>query len=118
MPNVNIADITPEQATEYYQEHYWKPFYSQIENQTVADKLFDMGVLFGIGTATKLLQNVLSLVIDGVFGPKTLSTVNQADSVSLLSAFQAALVSHALGIANAQPKDRVFLVGWIKRINS
>jgi lysozyme family protein len=119
IPNVNIADITPEQATEYYIEHYWKNLYSEIDTQVVADKLFDMGVLFGVGTAVKLLQVVLSIIPqDGVFGPHTLSATNLAEPNSLLNSYHAALVSHAVGIADAQPKDRVFLVGWIRRINS
>jgi lysozyme family protein len=118
MPDVNIADITPEQATEYYIEHYWKPFYSQIASQDVADKLFDMGVLFGVGEAVKLLQTVLNLTSDGIFGMVSVAATNQSDPASLLRAYQTAFVSHAIGIANAQPKDRVFLSGWIRRINS
>jgi lysozyme family protein len=121
MPNVNIADITPEQATAYYTEHYWKALYSEIESQDIANKLFDMGVLFGIGTAVKLLQKVVGVLladIDGIFGPHTLALVNEADPYSLLRAYKTTLVSHAIGIANANTNDRVFLAGWIKRINA
>lgn|SRR5487761_338446 len=118
MPNINIADITPEQATEYYLENYWKPLYSEIESQSIAEKIFDMGVLFGVGTAVKLLQAVLNVTADGIFGVISLAAINQAEPVSLLGSYQAALVSHSIGIANAQPKDRVFLTGWIRRINS
>lgn len=119
LPGEDIENLTPERATAYYVENYWKAFYSQIENQSIADKLFDMGVLFGVGTAVKLIQTVLSLVpVDGDFGPHTLSATNLADPTSLLQAFKTALVSHAVGIANAQPKDRIFLSGWIRRINS
>src|ERR1700686_393552 len=59
MPGINIADITTEQAVAYYAEHYWKTLYSQITDQSLAEKLFDMGVLFGVGTAVKLLQIAL-----------------------------------------------------------
>jgi lysozyme family protein len=118
MPDVNIADITPEQATAYYVEHYWKALYSEIESQDIANKIFDMGVLFGVGTAVRLLQTGLNLIVDGAFGPATLAAVNEADPYSLLQAYKTTLVSHAIGIANAQPKDRVFLAGWIKRINA
>jgi lysozyme family protein len=118
MPDVNIADITSEQATAYYVEHYWKALYSEIESQDIANKLFDMGVLFGVGTAVRLLQTGLSLVVDGAFGPATLAAINEADPYSALQAYKTTLVSHTIGIANSQPKDRVFLAGWIKRVNS
>jgi lysozyme family protein len=118
MPGVNIQDITPEQATEYYQDHYWKALYSQIDSQVVADKLFDMGVLFGVGEAVKLLQIVLTLTADTIFGPHTLEAVNQADPGSLLTTYKTALVNYVIGIANDRPQDRVFLTGWIRRINS
>lgn len=118
LPGTDIENLTPEQATAYYMEHYWKPLYSQIESQDIADKLFDMGVLFGIGTAVKLAQTVLNTVADGIFGPNSLSMLNQVDPFSFLQAFKMALVSHVIGICDAQPKDRVFLGGWVKRINS
>ena len=109
LPGEDIEKFTPERATAYYLENYWKALYSQIDSQAVADKIFDMGVLFGVGTAIKLLQNVLALVpIDGDFGEHTLSVTNLADPVSLLGSYQAALVSHSIGIANAQPKDQSF----------
>src|SRR5271170_1065779 len=80
-PGVDMRTITAAQATEYYAKHYWKPLYSQINDQDIASKLFDMGVLFGIGTAVKILQvsmeSEISLVSDGDFGPETLADVNQ-----------------------------------------
>lgn len=123
MPGVNIADITPAQATEYYREHYWKPLYSEIVDQSVASKLFDMGVLFGIGEAVKLLQIVLqtaypTLVIDEEFGPTTLGYVNDAEPQSLLSAYKTALVTYTLRIVTNKPALRVFTAGWGRRINS
>lgn len=118
MPGVNIKDITQDQAVLYYHDHYWKSLYSQISSQDIADKLFDLGVLFGVGTAVKLLQTVLGLKVDGNLGPISLAAINGAEPLSCLSAYRTACVSHVIGIANAVPNDRVFLVGWIRRINS
>ncbi len=115
---LDVKDLTPEQATEYYAETYVKPHYSEIENQLVADKLFDMGVLFGIGSAVDILERVLNLPVDGVFGPHDLLATNEAEPSSLLSAYKTGLVSHAIGIANAKPTERIFLRGWITRVNS
>jgi lysozyme family protein len=122
MPGVDMQTITQDQATQYYAQHYWKPLYSQIEDQEVADKLFDMGVLFGIGTAVKNLQQALAngfaITIDGGFGPETLSALNQADGPSLLGVYKTLLVTHAFAVATAKPETRKFIAGWGRRINS
>lgn len=118
LPNVPIKELTVNQAIAYYQANFWSVFYSQIEDQTFADKLFDMGVLFGFHEVVYILQVILGIPADKNFGPVTLTKVNSVEPGSLLSAFQSGLVTHALGVCNANPKDRVFLVGWIRRINS
>jgi lysozyme family protein len=120
-PNLDIKNLTEDQAIEIYREGYWKPLFSQINDQFVADKLFDMSVLFGVGTAVKIMQNIFSIhgvVADGIFGPHTLDLVNTAEPVGLLVKYKTDLVSHVVAIVAANPKDRVFFAGWVRRINS
>ena len=121
MPAVSIKDITPDDAAGYYQEHYWKPLYSQITSQGLAEKLFDMGVLFGVGTAVKMLQismtHEIGLVSDGQFGPNTLAAVNQS-AVDLLPGYKTTLIQHVVNIVNTKPDQGVFIQGWVNRINS
>ncbi len=67
MPGVDIENLTPDQAVEFYKERYWKDLYSQISSQIVANKLFDMGVLFGVKEAVSIMQLTLAgfgLVVD------------------------------------------------------
>lgn len=118
MPGVDIKNITEQDAINYYNEHYVKPLYTSITSQAVLDKLFDLGVLFGVGTAIKKLQSVLpGLTPDGDFGPLTLAAVNTAGD-SILQPYKTAMVSHALSVVAANPNDREFFAGWVKRINS
>lgn len=120
MPGTQIRDITTAQAVAYYSENYWKEFYSQIVDQLLAEKLFDMGVLFGVKTAVKLLQitlvNKVSLVTDGEFGPGTLSAVNQ--NANLLPAYRTILINHCMSVVNSRPETSVFVRGWVNRINT
>lgn len=119
MPNVDIKTISIAQAEAYYVEHFWKQFYSQIESQDITNKLFDMGFLFGVGTATIFLQTCLSIEPrDGIVGPHTLEAINAAEPVSLLTAFKSILVTHALGIGAKDETQRQFVKGWLARINS
>jgi lysozyme family protein len=121
MPERNIADITTDDAAGYYLDRYWKPLYSQIVDQLVAEKLFDMGVLFGVKTAVKLLQftmqHKINVVSDGVFGEETLADIN-GETADVLARYRTTLIQHVVNIVNVNPGDNVFIHGWINRINS
>lgn len=114
-PNEDIKNLTTDRAAELYRDGYWKALYSQIADQLIADKLFDMGVLFGVGTAVRMLQRALKIVEDGVFGAESLAAVNSRGNVQ---EYKTALVSHVLLIGNSNPEERQFITGWIRRINS
>ena len=118
MPGVDIKNLTPEQAIDFYIERYWKPLYSQITSQLVANKLADMGVLFGVGQAVKTLQRVVGANVDGDFGPETLRQVNAQPEANLLKDYKIGLASLALQVANFNPNERQFFPGWVRRINS
>jgi len=119
MPNLNIATINQAQAESYYLEHYWKPLYSQITDQLLCEKIFDMGVLFGVGTAVKMLQismaKEINLVSDGTFGPNTLAATNMYGD---LNAYKQTLLAHIISVVTANPGDSVFIKGWTSRVNS
>jgi lysozyme family protein len=119
MPGADIANITQDQAIAYYQEHYVKPLYAQINDQLLGEKIFDMGVLFGVGTAVKLLQismqHAIAVVSDGTFGPNTLAAVNQ---IGNLTEYKQVLLAHAINVVTNNPGDAVFVQGWTSRINS
>lgn len=120
LPNADIKNLTQEQAVEYYKtspDGFVKPLYEQIESQLFGQKLIDLGVLFGPGMAVRVLQVLLKLQVDGVFGPATLADVNSYDETSLLGSYKAAFVTHAITVATDNPAERPNLVGWIRRIN-
>lgn len=123
MPGINIKNLTPDVATKWYltttkPQRFNNPLYCQILDQQVCDKIFDMGVLFGVETAVTVVQALLEQNVDGGFGPMTLRAVNEADPKSLLEAIKTTFVTHALGIGAAHLQDREFVAGWIRRINS
>ena len=115
LPGVSIRDLTEDQAVAYYKEHYIKPLYVQITDQAKLDKLFDFGVLFGVGEAIILLQRALGVFQDGKFGQDTLDAVNATD---VLQNYKNAVAGHVEQIIIAHPQDAAFRTGWLNRINS
>lgn len=119
VPDIPIKDLTVEQAVAYYQQNFVKKYYAQIYDQFILDKLFDMSVLLGVGTAVKILQGLYpGEAVDGIFGPSTLERVNHSEPISLLASYKTALVAHVVQVVASNPKDRVFFAGWVRRINS
>lgn len=117
-PDLDIKNLTPEQATTIYQEGYWKEHYGGIANQAIANKLFDLGVLFGVGVAAKILQSVIGAQSDGDFGPLSVETVNGLTAGAILQAYKTAFVNHSLAICRDNPLERSNFAGWVARINS
>ncbi len=121
MPGVDIVSLTEEQAVQYYTEHYWKQNYSNICDQNIANKLFDMGVLFGVGEAVYLMQRALWMVPEQwtkVIDQNTLDRINTSHSDKLLLEYKLHLTVHAKNIAAFNPTQKIFLDGWQNRINS
>ena len=123
MPGKDVRTLTSAEAAQWYEtttqpQRYNNPLYWSIEDQSVASKIFDMGVLFGVGEAVHLIQGVLQLSIDGNFGPQTLAAVNGAEPLSLLSALKTVLAQHSFDIGSEHPAERQFIIGWIRRVNS
>ena len=118
VPDIDIKTLTQDQAIKIYADRYWKQNYSQIEDQSIANKLFDMGVLFGVGTAVIMLQSVLGLTVDGIFGPFSLAEVNQVNPASFLQIYKALFVQRVIQIGAKKPAEQIFVSGWIHRINS
>lgn len=116
-PDLDIKNLTVEHASAIYKEGYWKNLYSQIETQSVANKLFDMGVNIGVGTAVKLLQSALAVPVDGSFGPNTLGATNEQGD-ALLPLYKQKLCEHYQGLVVRNPNLAKFLNGWLRRANS
>jgi lysozyme family protein len=125
-PGLAVRNLTRDQAIEIYREGYWKPLYSQIAAQPIANKIFDMGVNMGVGTAVKILQRSLRGASslggpnpDGVFGPETLAQVNEdLTGLHVLPPYRQLLSQHYLDIVKVTPSSTKFLGGWLRRVNS
>lgn len=118
-PHILDSDVNLQNMiVEFYREGFWKDLWSQINSQAIADKLFDLGVLFGVHTAVAILQTTVGITPDGLFGNGTLAAVNQVDETSTLASYKANLVTHVFNLATTNPGLRVFLKGWATRINS
>lgn len=76
---VPIKDLTKEQAKVVYKRKYWNPMHGDELPGGVALILVDTAINMGVRQATKIIQKVSGLTVDGVYGPKTLEAAKVLD---------------------------------------
>jgi lysozyme family protein len=124
-PDLDIKNLTLEQAKEIYYRDYWLPIHlDRIVNEAVADEIFDTGVNMGSREAVEIAQQALNFLghgtysEDGVMGPMTLSGIEywaKVDPQALFRALNGFQFMRYVEIVQTK-KEHTFARGWMKRI--
>ena len=79
----DVSKLTIEQAKKIYKKDFWDiNNFDLLDNQEVANNLFDFGVNSGVSRAIKYAQTILTknfgldMVIDGKCGKQTVNAIN------------------------------------------
>lgn len=105
-----------ELVRDLYRERYWMPIRGEeIQNQSVAETIFDFAVNAGVKTASKLAQIVVGTEPDGVIGPITINAINKAGTESFLPRYTLAKIARYAEIVRRDQSQRKFLLGWVSR---
>jgi lysozyme family protein len=112
------------EAEKIEEREYWEALrLAEVENQTVANKIFDMGVNMGVRQAAVYAQRAVNsqrqqLTEDGNIGPKTLAAMNAMDPQTLHGLLCQFSACHYRHIATNNPAQAVNLAGWLKRASA
>lgn len=113
-----LKTLTEDQAKFIYREHFWNTMRGDdFVNQQVANIVFDGYVNMGT-RALKMLQVELGVDVDGIIGDNTLAVVNQSAGGVVFNGFKEARIEYYESLAERKPSMKVFLKGWLNRINS
>ena len=88
-PNLDIANITLEQAKEIYYNDWWLKLKMERWPNVMKYQMFDAAFNHGTGRANQFLQFAARVRDDGVIGPKTIAAVNMTDPNDLVLRFLA-----------------------------
>lgn len=72
-PDLDIRNLTREQAVEIYLRDFWTPLCCADMPPTLAIALFDAAVNQGRTAAIEMLQAALEVEVDGIMGPITVT---------------------------------------------
>lgn len=118
-PGVDIANLTAEQASAIHVQNYW--------GRTSASKLpfplnfayFDFAMNAGDGSAAKVAQQIVSVTVDGRYGPRTTQAVKdyilRNGAPLFLVKFTNGRELYYRNLAHARPSEAKDLNGWVKR---
>jgi lysozyme family protein len=109
------------EAEKIEEREYWETLrLGEVEDQNVANKLFDMGVDMGVRQGAVYAQRAVNsqgrqLTEDGKIGPKTLAAINAIDPQTFYGLLCQFSAWHYRHIATNNPAQAVNLQGWLKR---
>lgn len=86
-PQVDIKNLTLEEAESIYRYLYWDPCRCESLPPKLALIVFDSAVNQGVGTAIKMLQASIGTIQDGIVGPATIERANGADENTIITRF-------------------------------
>ena len=111
-----VKDMTQSEAESFYKTKWWDVGnYSAIIPQAVGTKVFDTAVNVGPKRAVIFAQQALLLTPDGVLGPKTLTSINATNSITLLNELQHNQADFYTRLVASNPARQPFLKGWLAR---
>ena len=115
-PDIDIKNLTIEQATEIYKKDYWDKNKVESLPQNLWHIYFDMCVNMGKRTAVKVLQRAAvnkgrNIDVDGGLGPMTIGALKGVE----LDRVRAFRVKYYVDLITARPEQEKFFLGWFRR---
>jgi len=105
-----------ERIADFYHVNFWDRLNADnIENQAVAESMFDFGVNAGVGTSASLAQMVVGVAADGVVGNQTVAKINDFDPEHFLASFTVAKIARYVSIVKKRPTSQKYFYGWVRR---
>lgn len=125
--HTNLVDLNRELTADsnvqvalaaFYRQKFWN--FDTVPSQLVANKMFEMEVQFGPGTAVRILQQGLvrlghPIAVDGSLGSATLALVHNEKEPDLLHALRAFAAVYRVHRVQARPDQLEFVEGWLWR---
>lgn len=111
-PDLDIKNLTYEDAVDVYEYDYWLPLRCEEMPLPVAYLTLDNAVNAGRRRAAQWLQRSVGVKADGVIGDITLSAVEKANQRDLIGEIAAYKIHHYMSLSHLVG---AFGLGWARR---
>lgn len=119
----NIKKLTRNEAAKIYEMLYWGPSGANQMPWPLCLLHFDAAVNHGLGGAGKLIQRTVNrikgpiLAVDGAVGPATLAALKDMEMKFFCLELLKTRKEYFETIVRNNPSQKVFLKGWLNRID-
>jgi len=116
-PDLDIKNLTKEDAVKIYHDKYWKPSKVEMLPERLWATYFDMAVNMGKKRACEILQKAcnhkrnVNIKVDGRLGRNTAASAKKLEPERL----QSFRVKYYAELINRKPKLEKYWFGWYKR---
>lgn len=115
--NLEANSDLQHEVESFYKVQFWNRISGAlIQEQAVADSIFDFAVNAGISTSVSLAQKVVGVKDDGINGPDTLQAINKFNVRLFIAEFKLARINRYIAICNKRPTSKKYFFGWICRV--
>lgn len=104
------------EVSSFYHTQFWQRISGAlIQEQAVANSIFDFAVNAGTVTSVQLAQTVVKTTPDGKSGPNTVKAINDFNPDHFMSAFTVEKIRRYIAIVKKRPTSKKYFLGWISR---
>ena len=114
----SVREITLDEAQAIYHARYWLPANCDNLPRPLDLLVFDLAVNSGVGRAVRMLQRVLHVDDDGVFGPRTYGALQDKGAALAVRNLLHARREWYVDIVKRDPPQIKFLSGWLNRLDA
>lgn len=109
----DVKALELEEAKAIYKTRYWDAIFGDQLEDGLDIAVFDCAVNQGVGRSVRLLQDVVGVKQDGVFGPITMEALKRHMTSDVLEEFMARRMVHYGSLKKLFP---IFGLGWSRRL--
>lgn len=114
--NLDKNTALQDKIKSFYETNYWDKIRGDdIQDQHIAECIFDFAVNAGPITSAKLAQITVKAEPDGTIGPVTLGKINAEDPRVFISLFSLHKIARYVHICEKRQDSKKFFYGWVKR---
>jgi lysozyme family protein len=118
LPARDVRQLEEAELQAIYEAEYWLPPRCDLLQGQLDLVQFDTAVNMGVGRAIRMLQGALGCDVDGDFGPATRKSAEACSLGATIEAYCDAREAYYRRLAEQNPKLKVFLKGWLNRLNA
>ena len=112
-PDLDIKNISIEQAKQIYKQDYWDRCKCAFIPDALSIALFDFAVNSGVKRAVKELQRALGVTVDGIIGNQTVGACNRIPTRQVLEKYMQNRIEFLYRLKAWEH----FKNGWSKRVS-